>query len=267
MTALHGFANAFGARSVVRSLPVRRTLVLLGLLCGALTALWILGASSAQAAESEGLAPTGDTGLVETTGRADDALTEARHESAEAVAPRAAEKAETVLEPVTETVEPVHETFDNALDEAAAEVGGHIEDTAAPVAPADAVRDTETGPDQGRGPQPATAPAEEAEPEADAAVRVHEGPHVLGGLPESGGTDTGATTTATAAPADAPSSATVPADSTASAHTGTVTGPNCANSPSRVALPEPTPGLDQAARHFLHAVPSAAADEPTFAPD
>ncbi|WP_026119400.1 hypothetical protein [Nocardiopsis ganjiahuensis] len=264
MTALHGFANAFGARLVVLSLPVRRTLVLLGLLCGALAALWILGASSAQAAESEGLAPAGDTGLVETTGRVDGALTEAPHEGAEAVAPRATEKAETVLEPVTETVEPVHEAFDTTLEGTAAEVGGHIEGTAAPAAPADAGQDTETGTGQGRSPQPAADPAEETEPEAGTAERVHETPYVLDGLPEPGGTDTGATAPATE---DAPPSATVPADPTASAHIGTATGPACANFPSRVGIPAPTPGLDQAARHFLHAVPSAAADEPTFAPD
>lgn len=264
MTALHDFANAFGARLVVLSLPVRRTLVLLGLLCGSLTALWIIGASSAQAAETEGLTAAGDTGLVETAARVDGALTEAPQEGSGAAAPRAAEQAEAVLEPVTETVEPVHAALDTALDETAAEVGGHIEDAAAPTAPADAGQDTETRSGQEASPQPAAVPAEEAEPEAETAVRVHEGPYVLGDLPGTGGTDPGSTVSATT---DAPSPTTAPAESTASAHTGTAAGPVCASPPARAALTAPTPGLDQAARHFLQAVPSAAADEPTFAPD
>ncbi|GAA1463928.1 hypothetical protein NE857_01360 [Nocardiopsis exhalans] len=256
MTALHGFANASGARPAVLSAPVRRTLVLLGLLCGALVALWLLGAASAQAAEAEDLPLAGDTGLAETAEQGGDTL-----------APPESALEPVVPEPAAEAVEPVHQALGTTLDEVTTEVGGHIDDTVAATGPVGTDKTPVTAPDQESVPQRTTAPAEEAEPEPDTAVQVHEGPHVLDGLPETGDpAEPAASATADATTSDAdPAERT--ASSNASAHTGTATGPTCANSPSRVGLPAPTPGLDQAARHFLRAVPSAAADEPTFAPD
>lgn len=274
MTGLHGFASASGARSAALSVPVRRTLVLLGLLCAALTALWILGSPSAQAAESEDVPLLGDAGLVETTDRIDDTLTEAGQQGAEAArevsetaAPGTSEQVGTALEPVTETVEPVHGTIDSTLDEVTTEVGGHLDDTVAATGLVGTDQNAEAAPD--RGPEHGShqsAPADE--PGTDAPVRTHEGPHVADDLPEAG--DTAAETAVPDTTADTPSAtdtAGPTAPATASAHTGAATGFVCAGFPSRVGLSLPTPGLDQAARHFLHAVPSAAADEPTFAPD
>lgn len=274
MTGLHGFASAPGARPAVLSAPVGRTLVLLGLLCGALAALWLLGSPSAQAAEGEDAALLGDAGLVETADRVDDALTDAGQEDAEAVrevsetvAPRTSDQVETALEPVTETVEPVHDTLDGTLEEVADEVGGHLDDTVAATGLVGTGQTAGTAPDQGQGHgSHRTAPADA--PGTDAPVRTHEGPHVADDLPEAGATVTEAAvpdTTASAPSATDTAGSLAPAN--ASAHTGAATGPACANFPSRVGLPAPAPGLDQAARHFLHAVPGAAADEPTLAPD
>lgn len=273
MTGPHGFASASGARPAVLSVPVRRALVLLGLLCGALTALWILGSPSAQAAESEEAPLLGDTGLVETTDRVDDTLTEAGREGAETVrevsetaAPQTSEQVDTALEPVTETVEPVHDTLDGTLDEVTGEVGGRLDDTVAATGLVSTDKAAEAPSGQGHGSQ-RSAPVSETG--GGDTVRTHGGPHVVDDLPEHGDTATEAAAHDTVT-ADAPS-ATDTADpsvhATASAHTGAATGPACANSPSHVGLPTPTPGLDQAARHFLRAAPSAAADEPTFAPD
>ncbi|GAA1101096.1 MAG: hypothetical protein JK586_07575 [Nocardiopsis sp. BM-2018] len=260
MTALHGFANASGARTAVLSVPVRRTLLLLGLLCGALAALWLLGSASAQAAEAEDLPLAGGTGLAETTAQGGGTLAPPELAPEPTLEP-------VVPEPAAEAVEPVHETLGTTLDQVTTEVGGHIDETVAPSGPVGTDKTPVTAPDQESVPQRTAAPAEEAEPEPETAVQVHEGPHVLDGLPETGGpAEPAASATVGATTSDAdPAERT--ASSNASAHTGTVTGPNCADFPSRAGLPAPAPGLDQAARHFLRAVPSAAADEPTFAPD
>ncbi|GAB3736447.1 hypothetical protein [Nocardiopsis nanhaiensis] len=277
----HGPASAPGARAAVLSAPLRRVLVLVGLLMGTLLGAWILGASTAEAEEiplfgdaelvdeaqptedaqpAAGNEPVLETEPLEDTDPVGETLTGVTEETTET----ARDVSETVVPEVsvqgTDIVDPVHDTLDGVT----AELDGHIDDTVTGLNGQDG-EEAAQHPDQGD----EQAQESGAEPEPETPVRPHEGPHVVDVLPESVDTATEAVATDDASGAETGShhhAAQISA-ATAAANSGAAPGAAVAGFLPVTGAPAPEPGLNQAARHVLYAVPSAGADEPTFAPD
>ncbi|MFL1380052.1 MULTISPECIES: hypothetical protein [unclassified Nocardiopsis] len=277
MFTAHGSASASGARTAVCPAPVRRALLLLGLMAGALCALWLAGAAPAGAAEGPGAdlavparaldhnavadlgTPLADT--VATVGTGVDRARQALEEPAAAQAPAAPEDVARHLDEAVRQVvtAPVAETAplpgfsglpEITLPEPVPGVERPGEDAPRPQDPA--VADV-----------PAEAAAFDAFDVA-AADTVTAAP----AAERRSAADTGTAAVTDTAVAPAPSApgttATAPAAPAGSAAQG---GGLIAGYLPAPGAPTPAPGLLQAAWHVLRSVPAEPSDEPTFSPD
>ncbi|SIO87857.1 hypothetical protein [Nocardiopsis sp. JB363] len=310
----HGPASAPGARTAVLSDSLRRTVLLLGLLVGVLTAGWVLGATDAEAEEISVGADTVtvDAPVTDTVDLVGDTLeteieepvdqSEVAESSQVTEVPRSLEAVEapTVDETfeTTETAEagqteeprPLTDTVAQTGREATASVREISEtdvpeivvdgdDLAEPVQWAvDEITRTvddrldrvetpprwEAAPDPASGEEPATQP-ESVEDRDDVLVTPEsQGPETAVDLLEHADpTVTGSDTVTGDTPFHDQHGSTP--TGTASASQGTVTG--LAGHLSAAGTPIPALAFEDATRHVLRAVPTAGADEPTFAPD
>ncbi|MBE2998235.1 hypothetical protein IDM40_05885 [Nocardiopsis sp. HNM0947] len=299
-----GHVSAPGARAAVLSDGVpdalRRTLVLLGLLAGALTTSWVLGTASAQAGEldltggveevqeqvdgaveaevpepAEAPEGTGVPEIPETPEAPEvpdepvdelgDTVTDTAHEATGTVDEVTGSLDETVPEtPGVDVVGQVHETVDGVTDE----VDQRVEDTvpATEPAPETGTGDTEPAPEREHtGAENRTAD----ENTADTADR--QAPSPAQTLTERDdrsyqATADDGTEQGQVSPDAGSHHPTATATGTASANGGAPAGAVAGFLPSTGA-PVPAPGPEQAALDVLRAVPAADAGEPTVAPD
>ncbi|WP_017611095.1 hypothetical protein [Nocardiopsis xinjiangensis] len=270
MFAAQGHHGAPGARAAVLSdgMPatVRRALVLLGLLAGALTASWLLGTASAQAeavdltggAEEQvngtvGAEAPETPGTEEIGDTADEAV-----DTAETVSPE-------VPESGTDVVGQVQETVDGATDE----VDERVQDTVPATEPD---QEPESGTEA-----PASEDAESGRGAGEGTEHAEDGTGYQAPRPIADIADTAERDDLfhrTDAVGETAPERSVPADDTAAhAATGTTSATGGSNAgavtgflPS-TAAPAPAPGPEQAVLAVLRAVPTADADEPTVAPD
>ena len=310
MFGYHGPASAPGVRTAVPSEtpgPLRRALLLLGFLVGALAAGWLLGATEVEAEEI----PLGED-TVTVDAPVTDTVDLVGHSVAAGGPVTAAEETGEQVEaadssPATEVSQPVEtvETFEAAepvevrpLTDSAAQAGREttatvreVSETVTPEAEAagtdlvepvrwavdEITRTVDDRLDPAEAPSreeadPAPAPEEDSTTHPQAAVERDDA--LLD--PEHQRAET---TVALAGHADptvsepnTDSGARPPIDPLGSVPSGTASTSNGAVSGLAGHLPTagtliPALAFEDAARHVLHAVPTAVADEPTFAPD
>lgn len=312
MFGYHGPASAPGVRTAVPSEtpgPLRRALLLLGFLVGALAAGWLLGATEVEAEEI----PLGED-TVTVDAPVTDTVDLVGH-SVAAGGPATATAAEETGEqveaadssPATEVSQPVEtvETFEAAepvevrpLTDSAAQAGREttatvreVSETVTPEAEAagtdlvepvrwavdEITRTVDDRLDPAEAPSreeadPAPAPEEDSTTHPQAAVERDDA--LLD--PEHQRAETAVALAghadSTVSEPDTDSGATPPIDPLGSVPSGTASTSNGAVSGLAGHLPTagtliPALAFEDAARHVLHAVPTAVADEPTFAPD
>lgn len=312
MFGYHGPASAPGVRTAVPSEtpgPLRRALLLLGFLVGALAAGWLLGATEVEAEEI----PLGED-TVTVDAPVTDTVDLVGH-SVAAGGPATATAAEETGEqveaadssPDTEVSQPVEtvETFEAAepvevrpLTDSAAQAGREttatvreVSETVTPEAEAagtdlvepvrwavdEITRTVDDRLDPAEAPSreeadPAPAPEEDSTTHPQAAVERDDA--LLD--PEHQRAETAVALAghadSTVSEPDTDSGATPPIDPLGSVPSGTASTSNGAVSGLAGHLPTagtliPALAFEDAARHVLHAVPTAVADEPTFAPD
>ncbi|WP_017614570.1 prolipoprotein diacylglyceryl transferase [Nocardiopsis salina] len=296
-----GHDGALGARAAVLSdgvpATLRRTLVLLGLLAGALTTSWVFGTTSAQAEE---LDLTGGVEEVQeqVDGVVEGEMPDAPEGTEAAESPEISEAPETPEapdEPVDELGDTVNDTareatgtadeVTGALDETVPEtpgvdVVGHVHETVDGVTDEvdqqveSTVPDTEPAPEAGTG-TPAPAPEREntgtetgaaSEETADSAAEQAPTPAQVLTERDDRSQATG-DEGAERSPVSPDSGPQNPAATgTVSANSGAPVGAVAGFLPT-TGGPAPAPGSEQAALDVLRAVPAADAGEPTVAPD
>lgn len=272
----HGIPGAPRAGAAVLSVPVRRALVLGGLLLVALAAVW-LAAVPAQAEEHPTLGPevladvgqglqqevTDVTGLQEPlTGTVTD-VTDVGEHAAQVVEDTSGHLPTDTGAPdvpdLGEVTRRVHDDVYTAVENAPEDQGGPVREDETEE---ETEAEEETAQD-GRGNAPragGVAPAESPSPVEETTVSAAErAPADAVAEPVDEGHDAGdATPTTGSGGGTALSSSSAP---TASAHgvaAGYLSAPGA---------PAPAPGELQAAQHVLRSVPAAPADESTFSPD
>ena len=310
MFGYHGPASAPGVRTAVPSEtpgPLRRALLLLGFLVGALAAGWLLGATEVEAEEI----PLGED-TVTVDAPVTDTVDLVGHSVAAGGPATAAEETGEQVEaadssPATEVSQPVEtvETFEAAepvevrpLTDSAAQAGREttatvreVSETVTPEAEAagtdlvepvrwavdEITRTVDDRLDPAEAPSreeadPAPAPEEDSTTHPQAAVERDDA--LLD--PEHQRAETAVALAghadSTVSEPDTDSGATPPIDPLGSVPSGTASTSNGAVSGLAGHLPTagtliPALAFEDAARHVLHAVPTAVADEPTFAPD
>lgn len=310
MFGYHGPASAPGVRTAVPSEtpgPLRRALLLLGFLVGALAAGWLLGATEVEAEEI----PLGED-TVTVDAPVTDTVDLVGHSVAAGGPVTAAEETGEQVEaadssPATEVSQPVEtvETFEAAepvevrpLTDSAAQAGREttatvreVSETVTPEAEAagtdlvepvrwavdEITRTVDDRLDPAEAPSreeadPAPAPEEDSTTHPQAAVERDDA--LLD--PEHQRAETAVALAghadSTVSEPDTDSGATPPIDPLGSVPSGTASTSNGAVSGLAGHLPTagtliPALAFEDAARHVLHAVPTAVADEPTFAPD
>lgn len=265
MIGHHGTPGAPRVGAAVLSDPVRRPLVLGGLLLLALAAVW-LAAAPAQAEERstpgpDVLADVGEGLQQEVTldvAELQEPLTDAGEHATQVV-----EEASGHLSTGTgaevpglgEVTQRVHDDVDTVVENVPEGQGGPVHEDEATAeeeteqeGDENAPRTREAAPTESPSPVEETVSAPERAPAAAVAEPVDEGP------------DTGDATPATGSGSGS-SALPSPAAPTALAHgiaAGYLSAPGA---------PAPAPGELQAARHVLRSVPAAPADEATFSPD
>ena len=310
MFGYHGPASAPGVRTAVPSEtpgPLRRALLLLGFLVGALAAGWLLGATEVEAEEI----PLGED-TVTVDAPVTDTVDLVGHSVAAGGPVTAAEETGEQVEaadssPATEVSQPVEtvETFEAAepvevrpLTDSAAQAGREttatvreVSETVTPEAEAagtdlvepvrwavdEITRTVDDRLDPAEAPSreeadPAPAPEEDSTTHPQAAVERDDA--LLDPEHQRAETDVALAGHAdsTVSEPDTDSGATPPIDPLGSVPSGTASTSNGAVSGLAGHLPTagtliPALAFEDAARHVLHAVPTAVADEPTFAPD
>lgn len=266
----HGSASAEGARTAVVS--VRRVLLLLVLLVGALCALWIAGAHSAQAQERpdgsvDVLSAVDEVGATteplplresvpDTVTGVGERAVQAVVDTSETVAPEASEASEAdVLVEQSTLGRQVREAGHKILS-SAPEAQSGAEPRTEPVAP-DVVEETS----EGETPVVEDRRPAEREPrheiDGDTDVSMPTGPvfdeadeHEPGEYESAASSSQGPTAGASGGSAG-----------------GSTTGGTVAGYLVSLGAPAPAPGALDAARHALRAVPTDTADESTFSPD
>ncbi|MGW8436680.1 hypothetical protein ACWGKS_16125 [Nocardiopsis sp. NPDC055879] len=314
----HGPASASGARTAVLSDSLRRTMLLLGLLAGALVAGWVLGVTDAEAEEvsvgadtvtvdaavTDAVGPVVDTLETETEESVDQTEVAESSQATEVPQPLEAVEAPTVVETfeTTETAEvaEVAETGQTKeprrLTDTVAQTGREAtvsvrevsetevpeivvdgDDLAEPVQRAvdeitrtvdDRLDRVETPPRREAAPGPASGEEPATQPESvedrDDVLVIPESQRsetVVDLLEHADPTVTGSDT----ATGDTPLRDQYGSTPTGTASQGAVTG--LAGHLSSVGTLIPALAFEDATRHVLRAVPTAVADEPTFAPD
>ncbi|GAB3704132.1 hypothetical protein [Nocardiopsis oceani] len=273
MSGYHGTFGASGASTAVCPEPLRRALLLAGLLTGILFTVWLVSAAPAHAGEvsvsepslpggtavTEGAETLGDSigGAVSTVGeQAVRTVVDDASEAARSVEAEAAEPVQQVRDTVRETPLPHTE---------------HLPEELAPVAEPDAepAADEESTSTEVRGDQ--------EEPVEDEGSEVGErpAPEILTETQDQATTasseiDQGERGGDEGVDVDTPESENVPtpvASGNASATGSTATAPAVAGFLPATGAPAPAPGLFEAARHVLRSAPADDADEPIFSPD
>lgn len=260
----HGSASAAGARIAV--VAVRRVLLLLAFLVGALCALWIAGAYSAQAQERPG-------GSVDVLSAVDEVGDTAEPlPLRESVPDTVAGVGERAVQAVADT----SETTTRAADEADALVERSTLGRQAREAGHEILVST---PEAESAAEPAAPGLVEETSEEETPVVEDERPVEREPRPESDdGTDASMSVDSVIGEASEhephePHESAVPSPhgATTGASGGSVGGPTAGGTVAGylapLGIPAPDPGVLDAVRHALRAVPADTADESTFSPD
>ncbi|MFB8763963.1 hypothetical protein [Nocardiopsis alba] len=276
MSGYHGTVGATGVRPSVCPEPLRRALLLAGLVMGILFTVW-LASGSAQAEElplAEPAPPAGPSVVegAETLGGSIGDTVTAVGERATRTVEDASRAARAVENEASEPVRTVHDTVRAAstpsvegLPESLAPLTGPVSDPA-PARSEDPVEVEETTeteertlPTEGTT-EPETIEAPEP-PEALVAAVAPAGDDVVHDEGDDSHEVVEDGLDRISAGAGAPATAPAPASG------GTATGPAVAGFLNAVSAPAPMPGLFEAARHVLRSAPAESTDEPTFSPD
>ncbi|WP_460805676.1 hypothetical protein [Nocardiopsis aegyptia] len=282
--------SAPGARSAVLSVPVRRALLLVGLVAGILVAAWLATAVPAQAGEnpaaaanaaadrseraggpngSQGRAPTVPPGIDKPV--ADTVSAVAGH------AARPAQVAQGVPDAAPAAAPSQGQSRGSAVSQA-------VHETLADVSEGNVGQGRGHGSDPGHGRPDDSAPEAEATEDEETAEREDvdadavfapvedlEFPQVADTPQEEADADESAaesdTPAVTADTSVVSSLSSVTGSSSGSSAPATAVGGLVADHPFTVGASAPQPGLSQAAWHVLRSVPAEDADEPTFSPD
>ena len=277
MSGYHVTVGANGALAAVCPEPLRRALLLAGLVTGILFTLWLVSATPAHAGgasvtepprlagtAAEGAETLGDSvgGAVSTAGEHAARTVEDASEAAQSVEAEAAEPVQQVRDTVRETPLPSTEPLPEELSPVTDPVPEPVTEPA--VDEDGGSTSTEVREDQ-------EAPVEDEEP----VVGERSVPEALTETREQAATASSETDRAVrgggdGVDADTPQSENVPttvASGSASATGSTATAPAVAGFLPVTGAPAPAPGLFEAARHVLRSAPADDADEPIFSPD
>lgn len=293
MSGIHGLTSAPGARSAVLSVPVRRAMLLAGLVAGILVTAWLAAAVPAQAGEnpsaaanaaaenrsdrgnggggSQGRAPEVPPGLDKPV--ADTLSTVAGHAAQPAQAVQGgpsgtpAAVASEASNRGSEVSQAVHETVADVSEKTVATGhGGGNGQGSGNGRPDDSEPEPEGTDDEGT--------VEEKDVDADAAFAPVEElafPDTPDTPEEEADADESAadseTPAVTADTSVVSSLNSVTGSSSGSSAPATAVGGLVADHPFTIGASAPQPGLSQAAWHVLRSVPAEDADEPTFSPD
>ena len=277
MSGYHGTVGAIGVRPSVCPEPLRRVLLLAGLVLGIMLAVWLWSAPAhAQEAAHTGSAPFAANPIVGETGNVGtpvgDTLTTVE------------ERVTRVTDGTTEMVpavesEPVQHVHEAVLDTSLTQKSSHpvgLTEALAPVTAqvADPVLDPrdEHARDDGTGEvEEITETVQADEPTATVASErrpewvVPDGtqvPHTVTEIiDDQGGLDQDTLDRTSV------SGGTLTAPANSSGAGGTSSAPAVAGFLPGPTDPAPAPGLFEAARHVLLSVPADSADEPIFSPD
>ena len=270
MIGHHGIPGAPRAGVAVLSDPVRRALVLGGLLLAALAAVW-LAAAPAQAEERPARGPDVLAGVGEGLQQQVSLDVTELQEPLAGTVTDAGERATQVVEETSghlptdtgapevpglgEVTQRVHDDVHTVVENVPEGQGGPAHQDGAAVeketeqdGDENTPRPREAAPAESPSPVEETVSAPERAPAAAVAEPVDEGPDTGDATPAAGSGSGGSTL-------PSPSAPTAPAHGAA---------PGYLSAPG---APAPAPGELQAARHVLRSVPAAPADEATFSPD
>ncbi|RKS06826.1 hypothetical protein DFP74_2475 [Nocardiopsis sp. Huas11] len=291
MSGIHGLTSAPGARSAVLSVPVRRALLLVGLVAGILVAAWLAAAVPAQAGENPSAAANSAADRSERAAGAGGSQGRAPE------VPPGLDKpvADTVSTVVDQAAKPVQAAQGNSgstpaavVSEAAtrgSEVSQSVHESVGDVSEEAVGHGQGHGSGSGHGRPDDTAPEPEGTEDEDvvedeavvdvdaefAPVEDLAFPEAAEASVEEAEADESAVDSDTpAATADgsvvSPLSSVTGSSSGSSAPASAVGG-MVADHPFTIGASAPQPGLSQAAWHVLRSVPAEDADEPTFSPD
>ncbi|MBR8742243.1 hypothetical protein [Nocardiopsis sp. MG754419] len=271
MSGYHGTVGATGVRPAVCPEPLRRALLLAGLVTGILFTVWL----SSAPAQADDLALTASalprTGAVagdsEVLGAVGGTVATVGEQATRAV-DGASQAARTVEAETDDPVRHVREAVESAplpdpegISASLAPVTDQVVDPASEDAEAADEKGVST--DEAESPEvfevetPSVSPehgplherAVSTPDQGSDATETDDDRRVLGSDGRDGSVSGGAT------PATAPATG------------GTATAPAVAGYLTAAAAPAPAPGLVEAARHVLRSVPAESTDEPTFSPD
>lgn len=271
MSGYHGTVGATGAGPAVWPEPLRRALLLAGLVTGILFTVWLscapahaeelslsepaLPATGTVVDRAGGLGPVGDT------------VTEVGDHATRAVS-GASEAAQAIETKTPDPVQHVHEAVRSAplpdpggLPETLAPVTGQVDH---PVSE-DTDGSDETGVTTEKGHDPEQPEVEETPARLDTPT-LHERA-VPDPAQATDAEDTEDGHGVLGPDILDPSSVGAASPTTAPGTGGTATAPAVAGYLTTSAAPAPAPGLFEAARHVLRSAPADPTDEPTFSPD